>query len=895
MAPAPPSREALLQEVARLQARLAEVTGEAMEVSGGAAAAQRRLDAQARLLEEIASHDHPLEQLLTRLARLVEAEQPGLLCSILLYDAANLCLRHGAAPSLPEAYNARADGIPVGPTMGSCGTAAYRRERVVVEEIATSPLWGRFAEVALAYDLHACWSQPILGASGELLGTLAMYYREPRGPSEAEIELIETAAHLASLAIERHRALASLRTSEHRYRELMQGASDAIFIADAESGEIVEANPRAAELIGRPLEELIGMNQSELHPADAREHYRATFRKHAKMGRAVHAGAEVVRADGRRVPVEISANTIESGGRRLVQGIFRDMTPHVEAARTLQRLNRALLAYSGCNRALVRATDETSFLAEMCRVIVEEAGYRMAWVGLARDDAERSVEPVAQAGSEEGYLAEIRITWGDEPTGQGPSGSAIRTRKPQVIQDLFHEPRFAPWREAASARGYASSVSLPFDGEGDHALGVLNVYAAEAHAFDEAEVALLAELADDVAHGIRTLRGRTERRQLEAERAGLERQLRQAQKMEAIGTLAGGIAHDFNNILQAIVGYADLGHDILPDNHPARAYLEHILRGAQRATDLVNQILTFSRQGESRRRPCALQPVIKEALKLLGATLPSTIEVRAEIDPACPKAIADPTQILQVVMNLATNAYHAMRDTGGRLSVSLAPHWEQENAAQPWLRLTVRDTGCGMDRATGERIFDPFFTTKEVGEGTGLGLAVVHGIVTDHQGRIRVESAPGAGTTVTVDLPAAEVEEEGTAGEPAALPEGRGESIAVVDDDEEVGTILGGILEALGYRPILFTDPRRALVAIRDDPTLTDLVITDQVMPGMTGGELACALDALRPDLPVILLTGYADEGTERCASIRCRLTKPISARELAQTIHRFLHPVRQG
>jgi len=877
----PLSRTELLEEAARLRTRLAEVETDAARGSRGHLA----------LLEAVAAGNRPLAEVLAHLARLVEAERPGMLCSILLYDPVERCLRHGAAPSLPESYNAQADGLPIGPTMGSCGTAAYRRERVVVEEIASDPLWAPFKEVASAHDLHACWSQPILGTDGELLGTLAMYYREPRRPTPTEVDLIETAAHVVALAIERHRTENALRTSEHRYRALIQGANDAIFIADMESGLIVEVNPRAADLLGRPADEIVGMHQSELHPADTRERYRASFKAHGRAGQAVHTDAEVVRADGRRVPVEISANAIEIDGRRLLQGIFRDMTPHVEAAQALRRLNRALLAYSGCNRALIRATDETSFLTEMCRVIVEEAGYRMAWVGLARDDARRTVEPVAQAGAEDGYLAEIDITWGDEPHGLGPTGTAIRTCTPQVAQDLRHDPAYAPWRDAATARGYASSVALPFDGEADHALGVLNVYAAEPHAFDEAEVALLTELADDVAHGIRTLRGRMERLQLEEERDGLERQLRQAQKMEAIGTLAGGIAHDFNNILQAIVGYADLGRDSLADDHPTRAYLDHILLGARRASDLVNQILTFSRQTESHRRPCTLQPVIKEALKLLAATLPATIEVRAEIDATCPKAIADPTQVHQVVMNLATNAFHAMRGAGGILEVSLAAHHETGGEDPPqWIRLTVRDTGCGMDAATRERIFDPFFTTKGVGEGTGLGLAVVHGIIADHGGRIEVESESDRGTTIHVDLPsAAEAADEPPSA--STCSRGRGERIAVVDDDTDVAAILGEILQKLGYRPTLFTDPRLALAAIDADPAAIDLVITDQVMPTMSGTALAAAVADLRPDLPIILLTGYADEGEAEGDVVRCRLTKPISAPELARTLHRLLHP----
>ncbi len=755
-----PSREALLEEIADLRAQLAE--SEAMPARGSRG--------HLALLEAVAAGNQPLPEILANLARLVEAERPEMACSILLFDPASQCLRHGAAPSLPESYNAQVDGLPIGPAMGSCGTAAFRRQRVVVAEIATDPLWAAFKEIAAEYDLRACWSQPILAAGGDLLGTLAMYYREARRPTAVEVDLIETAANVVALAIERHRTEAALR-----------------------------------------------------------------------------------------------------------------------------HMNRALRAYSGCNRALVHAEEEGPFLTEICRIVVEATGYRMAWIGLAHDDPEHTVEVAAQVGVDDDYLAHLRLTWADTPHGRGPTGTAIRTRTPQVAQDLRDDPAYAPWREAATARGYTSSVALPFDGEGDHALGCLNVYAPEPHAFDDAEVALLAELADDVAHGIRTLRARQERRRLEVEHASLERQLRQSQKMEAIGTLAGGIAHDFNNILQAIFGYADLGRDALPEDHPTQSYLDHVLIGAKRARDLVCQILTFSRQTETIRRPCRLQPVVKEALKLLTATLPATIEVHARIDPDAPDVIADPTQLHQVVMNLATNAYHAMREGGGTLEVSLAGHREAEGAGErEWLRLVVRDTGCGIDESIRERIFDPFFTTKPVDEGTGLGLSVVHGIIADHHGRMEVESEVGKGTTVRIDLPAVE---QGAPTEPPTLsvPRGAGQRIVIVDDTAPVAAILGAILTDLGYHPTLYTDPRRALEAIRNDPTATDLVITDQVMPAMSGTSLAAALVEVRADLPIILLTGYADEGTRDNTVIRKRLTKPISGPELARTLQQLFSPIQHG
>ncbi|MBW2020218.1 MAG: PAS domain S-box protein [Deltaproteobacteria bacterium] len=379
----------------------------------------------------------------------------------------------------------------------------------------------------------------------------------------------------------------------------------------------------------------------------------------------------------------------------------------------------------------------------------------------------------------------------------------------------------------------------------------------------------------------------------------LETQLQHAQRMEAIGTLAGGIAHDFNNILSAIIGNAQLALDDLSGPSSVRYSFEQILEASYRATKLVKQILAFSRQHEHERRPVQLNSIVKETLKLLRASLPSTINIRQNIQSDAGVVFADPTQIHQVLMNLCTNAAHAMRENGGVLEVSLvnvdldaeAVVGHPDLKPGPCLRLTVRDTGHGMDRAVMERIFDPYFTTKGKGEGTGLGLALVHGIVKSHGGAINVHSELGKGTTFHIFLPRLERDAIMEAEVLAPLPKGN-ERILFVDDEEVLVDVGERMLERLGYKVIASTNSIEALEIFHANPDKFDLVITDQTMPNMTGTELAKGLMRIRPDIPIILCTGFSETITAekaRAMGIREFVLKPIVIDKIAATIRNVL------
>ncbi|MGD0231478.1 MAG: ATP-binding protein [Syntrophorhabdales bacterium] len=389
------------------------------------------------------------------------------------------------------------------------------------------------------------------------------------------------------------------------------------------------------------------------------------------------------------------------------------------------------------------------------------------------------------------------------------------------------------------------------------------------------------------------------------EQKRVEQQLQQAQKMEAIGTLSGGIAHDFNNILAAIIGFTELALDDMAER-PERRFLENVLRAASRGRDLVRQILTFSRRGERSHNPVAIGPVMEETVKLLRASIPSTIEIRHDLSSEELTVRSDPTQIQQVLMNLSTNAAYAMRENGGLLEIGVARvcFRQQEEPPRPgmepgsYVRISVRDTGAGMGAATLERIFDPFFTTKETGEGTGLGLSVVHGIVEDHRGTIQVESELGKGSVFYIFLPLVE--------EPPALQSARGEEpmgpgrgrILLIDDEPDIIEAEKMMLERLGYSVVAKASSVEALKLFDEDSQAFDVIITDQTMPEMTGMTLARKIIAKRANVPIILCTGYSDAVSQReiqRIGIREFVMKPVSKREMWEALRRALEEPEKG
>ncbi|MBU2547436.1 MAG: response regulator [Proteobacteria bacterium] len=731
---------------------------------------------------------------------------------------------------------------------------------------------------------------------------LTIAHRELEGRvRERTIELINTNKLLQAEIVDRQRAEAQLRLREDHYRAFVEQAPISITSFD-QDGVVQFINGYHIQTFAKDRCDpsfFLGMNIKDL-PAIASGGL-------APEMDLLLAGKHVERFDvwvpefsgGHSGYINIRGVPLLKEGR-VAGGILirEDITGRRSTEKELRKVNRALEAIRSCHHALLRSSEELRLLDDVCRSIVDVAGHSLAWTGYALTDEERTVQPVAWAGDHEEYVRGLRVSWAEGRKGAGPTGKAIRTGRPVIIRNIQTDPGFAYWRTGALERGFVSAVSLPLV-VNEVVIGALTILSREYGTFDAEEVELLEALVNDLAYGIGIHRLQAEREKAKAERTRLEQQLNQSRKMEAIGTLAGGIAHDFNNILGAIIGYTQLALMNADLSEKPRSYLKQILQASDRASDLVRQILTFSRQGEQNLTPLEMAPVLKEALKLMRASLPSTIEIVRNINEDTGAVLAGPTQIHQVILNLCANAAHAMGEEGGCLTVGLDEVEVEPADASKYLdlnpgrhaRLWVSDTGAGIEPHVKERIFEPYFTTKKLGEGTGMGLATVHGIVKSHNGAIDVASEPGRGATFNIYLPIiareAEVESQGV----EFMPGGR-ERVLVVDDETPLIETMSELLAKLGYRVEGRTSSLDALDLVRAHPHRFDLVITDQTMPGMTGLELAGKIKRLRPDLPVVLCSGFSSAITPEKADssgVRDIIMKPVLIEELARKIRTVL------
>ena len=499
-------------------------------------------------------------------------------------------------------------------------------------------------------------------------------------------------------------------------------------------------------------------------------------------------------------------------------------------------------------------------------------------------------------GPKAGELIDTRI-----PPGKGIAGWVAKNQQPVLAANAREDPRFYPEIDKISGLETKSLLCVPLKAK-TRLIGVLEaVNKSDGSAFTKDDALFLSIFAHQAAVAIENARLYGELKDQMAEARQMQTKLASSEKFQALGQMASGVAHDFNNILSGIMGYAEMALYDIPGNSRARKSIDQVLKASNRAEDLVKQILAFSRQSESdqERRPLQVHHIVQEALKLTRASLPTTIDIHQDISTHGTTVLADPTQIHQILMNLCTNAHHAMREKGGVLEVSLAPVELDgtEVGDYPdlkpgsYLKLSISDTGDGMDARTMQRIFDPYFTTKEKGVGIGMGLSVVHGIVKRHNGAIKVFSKPGEGSSFQVLLPRIEREIEYKAEALEPLPLGK-ERILFVDDEKALIDLGKQMLERLGYKVVSRTSSVEALEAFRADPHKFDLVITDMTMPNMTGDELAEEIMALRPDIPIILCTGFSLRITEEQAKkmgIRKFVMKPLVMTDLAKTIRKVL------
>ncbi len=652
---------------------------------------------------------------------------------------------------------------------------------------------------------------------------------------------------------ERQRAEEALRQSEERYRLLAENIDLGISLQDADH-RIIMTNAALARMFHKVPQEFVGKECFREYEK------REAVCPHCPGVRALATGlpakveTEGVRDDGSRFKVCIHAfpvyapDGLAAGFIEVVEDVT-ELRQAEEAQRKSEERYRLLAENS---RDVIWTTDLNLNFTYLSPAIQSLIGYP--------PEEALSLKPEQMLAPASADLAHQTLA---EELAREKTGAADPARS-RTLELEFRR------RDGATVWGELRMAFLR-DGQG-RPVGVLGV-----------------------------TRDLTERRRMEEEKAALEAHLQQAQKLEAIGTLAGGIAHDFNNLLAALQGYTELSLLKLKqesDTGLIKGNLEAMLQAEARAHDLVQQLLTFSRQREQESQPVQVELIVKEALKLLRASLPATIEIRPEIESDSGLVLADPSQVHQVVMNLCTNAYQAMREGGGLLEVRLE-RVEVEAGAGPqpplppgaYLKLTVQDTGSGMSPEVQERLFEPYFTTKPPGEGIGLGLAVVHGIVSRLGGAVEVETQVGKGSTFRVYFPRLERAPAPESAEDREIPSGK-ERILFVDDEKQIIQVGKRLLEHLGYQVTAKDSSVEALNAFQAEAEAYDLVITDQTMPQLTGVELAAEMMHLRKDIPIILCTGYSEVVSAEQAKelgIREYLLKPIVARDLARAIRRVL------
>ncbi len=745
--------------------------------------------------------------------------------------------------------------------------------------------------------------------------------------------------------------------SELRYRAIFEGSREGILLAEIGTYQFRFANPAICNFLGYRPEELEQMAVPDIHPEPDRNWVMQEFQRQARGDKILVEQIPCLRKDGRTVYADIRSGTVEIRGRRYLVGFFADVTDHLkiknelnEQVAFLQTLIDTLPhpifykdtqgRYLGCNKAF------ETYIGMPKDQLIGKTVYDIAPKELA-DIYFEADNSLYSSPHHQIYEADVRYADGTlrsvifnkaiffrkdgSPGGLvGAMVDITKRKKAEAERQLLakaieQSPELVIITDLEGRIHYVNAAFERISGYLRSEVIGLTPAILKSGVHDEQHYKALWQnlKAGDLWSGRMTNR-RKDGSLFEVEATIIpvhrlngkvtdylsverdisrellrEKQMRQAQKMEAIGTLAAGIAHDFNNILAAIVGYTDITLHDIPGDSPHRAHLKKVLKAGERAKSLVNQILAFSRSDEKESRPVVLQLILKEVMKLLKATLPSTISIQANLNSDA-AILADPTQIHQVIMNLCTNASYAMRENGGALSVILEPYTldrahpigNETLEAGEYVRLVVEDTGEGIPPDSVERIFDPFYTTKKPGEGTGMGLAVVHGIVTECGGTIQVHGESGRGSTFEILLPVIDDgETDSDVADDRPLPVGH-ERILFVDDESYIVDIGVQILKPLGYKVTGVTDSKEALACFARSPDDYDLVITDMTMPHMTGDLLGQKMLALRPDIPIIITTGYSEKLNEpsiRSLGFAGIAYKPLIIKELATIVRQTL------
>ncbi len=624
----------------------------------------------------------------------------------------------------------------------------------------------------------------------------------------------------------------------------LENSLNEIYVFDADGLRFFTANRGARENLGYTLDELVLLTPLDLRPQIDERQFR-DFLGPLERHEVERVGFNTLhqRKDGTRYPVEVDVQRADYGGRPAYLAVIVDVTERILAEQQLRESEAHFRSVIENAQDLITVVDRQGTIVYQSPAVTRILGYTVE-ERMGRSGFEL-IHPEDRGVALEG----LQRLFADPESGAD-----------SVIYRLRH--RDGGWR---TVEAFGSLRALP----GSEPEAVINQ------------------------------RDVTERERARAESTRMEARLRRTQRLETVGTLAGGIAHDFNNLLTPILGYAQLLAVRLPKSDPSLHEVHEIAKAAGHAQSLVKQILAFSRRTEPERTIVELREVVEEVIKLARSTLPANIEIVGELEPGPSRVFADHSQILQVLLNLCTNAQHAMEATGGRLTLHMSTvlHAGVQGSGPPdvprgsYVCVSVTDTGSGIAPEVRERVFEPFFTTKDVGRGTGLGLSVAHGIVTEHDGALTVKSRPGQGTTFFVWIPTASEEVEGAPLPPDSTPGGT-ERILLVDDEEPVGQLLEKWLASLGYRVDRFLSVHDALDTFRADPKRFALVMTDQTMPGLTGIQLTAEIRRLAPRIPVALMTGHSDaltpESLERVA-VATVLSKPFDLHQMARDVRCIL------
>lgn len=629
---------------------------------------------------------------------------------------------------------------------------------------------------------------------------------------------------------QRRRAEEALRESESKFRRLFELSIDAIFIH--QEGRLIDVNNKACEMLGYSRDQLLQMSIGDWVP----EHLKEASRKRvdvAKRGGSINFESQWIRADGSTIDVDVSSSIVDRE-KRIIQGIARDITDRKNAERALMESERRFRELSEMLPEAVFETDTNMNLT----YVNQQAFFLFRYT---KEDFEKGLKALEMIVPEDRKRAEENVA----KRFQGIESSANEyhglRKDGTTFPILLHASPIIQQKAFCGLRGIIIDIT---------------------------------------------------------QRKGLEAKLQQAQKMESIGNLAGGIAHDFNNILSSIIGFAELALDDVEKKSPLEDSLLEIYAAGKRARDLVKQILAFARQSEEKRKPIRVDVIAKEVLKLIRSTIPTTIEINQKIESQS-LIMGNATQVNQLFMNLCTNAAHAMEDSGGALGVSLKDVtvdptvMKTEVGFKPgkYIEIKISDTGVGIPENVINHIFLPYFTTKPPGEGTGMGLAVVQGIIEIYGGKITVESKVGKGSTFAIYIPVTRMRNYNQPYKDERLPSGK-ERILLVEDELPIAKMESQILKRLGYHVTVRTSSVEAFELFRSRPDDFDLAITDMTMPNMTGDQLAAELMQIKPNLPVILCTGYSKKISDEKASaigIKAFTYKPIVRAELAKIIRKVL------